>query len=152
MRKKFRKPRVRYAVGFGRPPTSSQFQSGKSGNPNGRPKGTRNVSSLARDALDRRINVKVRGIWRKMSVRKAAYLRLGERAVAGDAKALDFLLLLENEERRPGSDNGQTQPLSANDFKLLQAFFDRRRTNGSPPAQPPNARQQQRRETEEDKK
>ena len=152
MRKKFRKPRVRYAVGYGHPPTLSQFQPGQSGNPNGRPKGVRDASAMARDALERTINVKVKGTWRKMSVRQAAYLRLGERAVAGDAKALDFLLLLENEERRPGSDNGQTQPLSANDFKLLQAFFDRRRTNGSRPAQPPNARQQQRRETDEDKK
>jgi len=107
---------------------------------------------MARDALEGSINVKVRGTWRKMTVRKAAYLRLGERAVAGDAKALDFLLLLESEERTSGPDNGQTHPLSAKDFKLLQSFFDRRRTNVSPSAQPPNARQQQRLETEKDKK
>ena len=39
-----------------------------------------------------------------MTVRKAAYLRLAERAVAGDAKALDYLLSLESEERSHGSD------------------------------------------------
>src|SRR5262249_13119552 len=98
MRKKFRKPRVRYAAGYGRPPTSSQFQPGQSGNPNGRPKGVRNASSMARDALERTVNVKVKGTWRKMTVRKASYLRLGEKAVVGDAKALDYLLSLESEE------------------------------------------------------
>ena len=139
MRTKVRKRRAPYAVGYGRPPTSSQFQPGHSGNPNGRPKGTRNVSSMARNTLERTINVKVRGTWRKMTVRKAAYLRLAERAVAGDAKALDFLLLLESEEHPCGPDHAQTEPLSAKDFELLQSFFDRRRTNVSPPAEPPNA-------------
>ena len=104
MRKKVRKPRASYAVGYARPPTSSQFQPGQSGNPKGRPKGVRNASSMARDALERTINVKVKRTWRKMTVRKAAYLRLAERAVAGDAKALDYLLSLESEERPPGSD------------------------------------------------
>jgi Family of unknown function (DUF5681) len=151
MRKKVRKPRAGYGVGYGRPPTSSQFQPGKSGNPQGRPKGVRNASSMARDALERTITVKVKGTWRKMSVRKAAYLRLGERAVAGDAKALDYLLSLESEERPPGSDHAQTQPLSAKDFELLQRFFDRRRADVKP-VQPPNARQQQRPNTEKDKK
>jgi Family of unknown function (DUF5681) len=146
MRKRVRKAHARYAVGYGRPPTSSQFQPGQSGNPQGRPKGVRNASSMARDALERTINVK----GKKTTVRKEAYRRLGDKAVAGDAKALDYLLSLESEE--PGSDHAQAQPLPVKDLELLQGFFDRRRANISPPAQPPNARQQQRPKTEKDKK
>ena len=129
MRKKVRKPRARYAVGYGRPPTSSQFQPGQSGNPNGRPKGVRNASSMARDVLERTINVKVKRAWRKMTVRKAAYLRLAERAVAGDAKALDYLLSLESEEHPPGSDQAETERSAAKDLAILQDFFDRRRAS-----------------------
>jgi hypothetical protein len=106
---------------------------------------------MARDALARTINVKVKGRWRKMTVRKAAYFRLAERAVAGDAKALGYLLSLESEERSPGSDHAQTQPLSAKDFELLQGFFDRRRANAPQQIQP-NARQQKRPNTEKDNK
>jgi len=127
MRKKVRRPRAGYSVGYGRPPTSSQFEPGQSGNPKGRPKGTRNASSMARDTLDRRINVKVRGTWRKMTVRKAAYHRLAERAVAGDAKALDFLLSLESEEHPPGPNQAQADRSAAKDLAILQDFFDRRR-------------------------
>ena len=127
MRKNVRKPHARYAVGYGRPPTSSQFQPGQSGNLAGRPKGVRNASSMARDALEGTINVKVKGGWRKMTVRRAAYLRLAERAVAGDAKALDYLLSLESEEHPPGSDQAETERSAAKDLAILQDFFDRRR-------------------------
>ena len=75
--------------------------------PEGRPKGTRNASSMARDALERTINVK----GKKTTVRKAAYRRLAERAVAGDAKALDFLLSMESEERSQRPDL-EIQPMS----------------------------------------
>ena len=151
MRKKVRRRRSGYAVGYGRPPTSSQFQPGQSGNPTGRPKGTRNASSMARDALERTINVKVKGAWRKMTVRKAAYLRLAERAVAGDAKALDYLLSLESEEHAPRADHPPMQPLSAKDLELLQGFFDRRRASVPQQVQP-DACQEQHRNTKKDKK
>jgi Family of unknown function (DUF5681) len=129
MRKRVRKPRVRYTVGYARPPTSSQFQPGQSGNAKGRPKGVRNASSMARDALERRIDVKVNGRRKKMTVRKAAYLRLAERAVAGDGKALDYLLSLESEEHSPGPDQAGTDRSAAKDLAILQDFFDRRRVS-----------------------
>lgn len=127
MRKKGRKPRASYAVGYARPPTSSQFQPGQSGNPKGRPKGARNASSMARDALERSVNVKVKRTWQKMTTRKAAYLRLAEKAVAGDVKALAYLLSLERQEHPPGPDQAETQRSAAKDLAILQDFFDRRR-------------------------
>ena len=57
MRKKIPNRRARYAVGYGRPPISSQIQPGQSGNPQARPNGVHKASSMARDALERTINV-----------------------------------------------------------------------------------------------
>jgi hypothetical protein len=151
MRKKVRTPRSGYSVGYGRPPTSSQFKPGQSGNPAGRPRGARNASSLAREALERPINVKVKGTSRKMSVRKAAYRRLAEKAVAGDVKALDYLLSLERAELPTGPDHAQSEPLSAKDVELLQRFFDRRRA-GAPEQVQPHARRQQPPNPEKDSK
>ena len=82
---------------------------------------------MARDALERPINVKMNGTWRKMSVRKAAYNRLAEKAVAGDAKALDFLLSLESAERPPQFDPPDAERSAAKDLEILQDFFNRRR-------------------------
>jgi hypothetical protein len=132
MRKKVRKPRSSYGVGYGRPPTASQFQPGQSGNPAGRPRGARNASAMAQDALEQKINVKVKRTWRNMSVRKAAYLRLAERAVAGDIKALDYLLSLEAKERPTEPDHAASERSAAKDLEILQDFFDRRRA-GLPP-------------------
>ena len=65
----------------------------------------------------------------KTTVRKAAYRRLAERAVAGDAKALDYLLSLESEEHPPGPDQAETEGSAAKDLVILQDFFDRRRAS-----------------------
>ncbi len=151
MPRRIRKLRSNYTVGYRRPPTPSQFKPGQSGNPAGRPKGARNASSLAREALDRPINVKVKGTSRKMSVRKAAYLRLAEKAVAGDVKALEFLLSLESAENALGPDYTRMQPLSAQDLDLLQGYFDRRRPSVGEEWQP-HARQQQRSKQDEGSK
>ena len=82
---------------------------------------------MARNTLERTINVRVKGTWRKMTVRKAAYRSVGERAAAGDAKALDYLLAMESEEYPPGSDQAEAQRSAAKDLAILQDFFDRRR-------------------------
>ena len=41
-----------YAVGYGKPPRHSRFEPGQSGNPRGRPPGSKNLSSLLKKALD----------------------------------------------------------------------------------------------------
>ncbi len=116
-----------YAVGYRRPPTWTQFQRGQSGNPKGRPKGARNTASLAHDALEREIHVEGNRTKRGMTVREAAYRRLGEKAVSGDIKALNFLLALENDEHRSGSDQDDPHKSGEHALEIVQAFLDRQR-------------------------
>ena len=42
-------------VGYGRPPVSTRFKSGQSGNPRGRPKGSKSLDQVLRQALERRV-------------------------------------------------------------------------------------------------
>jgi hypothetical protein len=46
-----------YSIGFGRPPTHARFQKGQSGNPKGRPKGSRNAEALLASILKEKVKV-----------------------------------------------------------------------------------------------
>ena len=48
-------------VGYGRPPRATQFQPGKSGNPKGRPKGSRSVADILREIIGQKIKVTENG-------------------------------------------------------------------------------------------
>jgi S-adenosylmethionine/arginine decarboxylase-like enzyme len=44
-------------VGYGKPPLHTRFKKGQSGNPRGRPRGAKNLSTLVSDALDQTVVV-----------------------------------------------------------------------------------------------
>jgi hypothetical protein len=83
---------ARYRVGYGKPPKEHRFQPGESGNPKGRPKGSKNTSTLLRKILDRKIEVRTGATVRKVSVREAILIRFAESALKGDTKSAHFLL------------------------------------------------------------
>jgi hypothetical protein len=82
---------------------------------------------MARAALEQTKSVKTNGKRRKMTVREAAFLRLAEKAGAGDLKALNYLLALEKDEHPPASEqlDAHTSPERA--LEKVQVFLDRRR-------------------------
>ena len=83
---------ARYRVGYGKPPNEHRFQPGQSGNRKGRPKGAKNTSTLLREILDRKIEVRSGSTVRKISVREAMLTRFAESALKGDTKSAAFLL------------------------------------------------------------
>jgi hypothetical protein len=81
-------------VGYGRPPRATRFRPGQSGNPRGRPKGARNVSTVIASALGERVAVTENGRRRRITKLEAAIKQLVNRAAAGDARATALLLQL----------------------------------------------------------
>jgi hypothetical protein len=56
-----------YKVGYGKPPRRNQFPKGQSGNPKGRPRHSKNVATLAREALYAQVEVTENGRRRRVS-------------------------------------------------------------------------------------
>ena len=54
-------------VGYGRPPEATKFKPGSSGNPSGRPKGSKNLATLVLKHLQSMVTVRENGRERRMS-------------------------------------------------------------------------------------
>src|SRR5271168_5244673 len=65
-----------YQVGHGNPPRHTRFKPGQSGNPRGRPKSAKNLSTLVHDALNEQVVVTENGRRRKVSKRQAIITQL----------------------------------------------------------------------------
>jgi hypothetical protein len=83
-----------YAVGYRRPPKASQFTTGKSGNPRGRPKGSRSVGAILQEIIRQKIAVTEKGKTRRMSALEVMFRRLVNDAMRSDARAMKLLLSL----------------------------------------------------------
>lgn len=75
-------------VGYGKPPVHTRFKKGESGNPKGRPKGKKNLKTDVRETLAERVEVTVNGRKRKVSTQRAILMRLSDKALKGDDKAI----------------------------------------------------------------
>jgi Family of unknown function (DUF5681) len=80
-------------VGYRRPPKSTQFKKGKSGNPRGRPKGRKNIGKVLLDVTGQRIAVTENGKTRSMPMVEVMLRRLANDAV-NDQGALKLLFSL----------------------------------------------------------
>jgi Family of unknown function (DUF5681) len=124
-----------YSVGYGKPPTHSQFRPGQSGNPAGRRKGVRNLMTDVKRTLKVPISVKEGGRSRKISTQEGALLVLREKALKGDARALDRLIELAKHFNNEPSDTA-APALSADDQAMLADYRAEVATTASLPAEP----------------
>jgi hypothetical protein len=75
-------------VGYGKPPKSTRFKKGQSGNPKGRPKGTKNIASIVGQVCRERVRVKGdNGGTYYMTKIEAIMKQLTNQAARGDMKA-----------------------------------------------------------------
>jgi Family of unknown function (DUF5681) len=109
-------------VGYKQPPTHLQFQPGQSGNPNGRPKGTRNFKSDLRDELSETISFREGNRELSISEQRALVKRLVASAIEGDARSIATLMSFC--ARAFGDDNDDQQQ-APEDREIAQAFARR---------------------------
>jgi hypothetical protein len=91
-----------YRVGYCSPPLSSRFRRGASGNPRGRPKGSKSLAAVVAATLGERIAVTENGHRKRITKLEAAVKQLVNRAASGEARAMQLLLaLVQASEARP---------------------------------------------------
>jgi Family of unknown function (DUF5681) len=81
-------------VGYCRPPLHSRFQPGKSGNPSGRAKGSKNLKSLFDKILAEEISLREGAVIRKVSKAEAVLRGLVVSALKGEPKSIVTLFRL----------------------------------------------------------
>ena len=120
-----------YEVGYGKPPKHARFQPGRSGNPRGRPKGTKNLKTDLMEELGEKIVIREGDRSQKVSKQRALLKSVVNRAIKGDARAIGIALstmmrLLDTGEGAPVAE----EALLDDELEILTAFAARARRSG----------------------
>jgi hypothetical protein len=94
MPKEIKTPDHDYEVGYGKPPKSTQFAKGESGNPSGRPKGKRNMATFLHAALYETVVITENGTRKSIPKFEAAIKQLVNKSASGDNTSLKLLIQL----------------------------------------------------------
>jgi len=81
-------------AGPGKPPRHTRFKPGQSGNPKGRPKGSKNFATILQQQLTKKITITVDGKPRRMTVQEVIARRLATDSMKGTTKAMELLIKL----------------------------------------------------------
>ncbi len=112
-------------TGYGSPPKHTQFKPGQSGNPKGRPRGTKNLKTDLEEELGEMIVVREGGNPKTVSKQRAMVKSLTAKAVHGDARAMviafDLMCRLLHADEAEDTARG----LSPDDKAILKAYAER---------------------------
>ena len=120
-------------TGYRNPPKHTQFRKGQSGNKKGRPKGSKNLSTVLMEAARDQVTATIGGKQRKISKLQATAMQLATKAAGGDpASVAKFLDWVDEIERRAAAAKPAEFPFSAADREVLHAIHERMRLCSPP--------------------
>jgi hypothetical protein len=106
-----------WEVGFGKPPKRTRFRKGLSGNPKGRPGGSRNLVTVLDEALNERVTISENGRRKSATKLQVMMKQIVNKATQGDYRAIQLLITFLEKQRLTGKDG---KPLTIVD--LLNAI------------------------------
>ncbi len=120
-------------VGYGSPPAKHRFKPGKSGNPKGRPKGSKNLKTQLQEVLGEMVDVREpNGRTRKFPIFAAAVMVNVRKAAKGDSPAFKNLIPLLDRVGLLGPPDSESDGHAKGDVRmLLDAYLQRRSDQGT---------------------
>ena len=110
----------------GNPSKHTQFRKGTSGNPRGRPRGSKNLSTYLMEAARDQVTVTVGGRTRTISKLQATTMQLATKAASGDQAAIGrFLDWVDEIETRAANVKPSQFPIGAPDIEVIRAVYER---------------------------
>ena len=119
-----------YKVGYKRPPLHTRFRKGQSGNLRGRPRGSKNFSTLLAEALNEPVVVTEDGRRRRISKRELGLKQLANKFAMAEAQATKILLglMLERERLAAAAPPAEWPTFGAADEKVIANLLKRLRS------------------------
>ena len=109
-----------YEIGYCKPPRHAGFQKGKSGNPKGRPKGSKNLATLLSEALDQKVSLTENGRRRRVTKRELVITQLVNKSASADLRAIKQLTdIVQGVERRAGTEPAPPPAPTAADEEVI---------------------------------
>ena len=120
-----------YLVGYGKPPLHTRFQKGRSGNPNGRPRGRKKLSTLLSDALNGSVIVVENGRRKKITKREAIVTQLVNKSASADLKATQIVLAMLRDVESQADGSAEPAAFTEADQQIIRRIQARlRNENG----------------------
>lgn len=113
-----------YEVGKGKPPKKTRFQKGKSGNPKGRPKGSKNFDTELDAVLNKKVTVIENGRAKKVTTQEAVLRKLTAKALEGNNPSLGRYLDLAQQRSVEKEANASERRLSGGEEDILRRYVD----------------------------
>ena len=110
----------------GNPPKHTQFRKGTSGNPRGRPKGSKNLSTYLMEAARDQVTTTIGGSTRRISSLQATTMQLATKAAGGDQAAIGrFLDWVDEIETRAANLKPSQFPIGEPDIEVIRTVYER---------------------------
>jgi Family of unknown function (DUF5681) len=123
-----------YDVGYGKPPKTSQFKPGQSGNPKGRKKGSRGLKTDLGAELRSKVPVTENGKTRQLTKQQLVLKAMVTKAAKGDVKAAAQVLSMTMQMFGIEDERVGKSKLSAADEALLADYLASHAVPSEPPA------------------
>ncbi len=118
-------PSEQYEVGFKKPPKQTRFAKGQSGNPSGRPKGSKNLATILMTQAMQLVTVTERGQSRQVTKLEAVMTQLFNKAAVGDFASARLVMQVMPSMEAQFAKAGIPALSHEHDQQVLKVLLDR---------------------------